>query len=291
MRPLLDAKTAIVAHDAGAANIIVAWLSEASAREIGAVMRGPAERIWQERFPDIGLARDLDTAIQGAHRIVTGTGWQSDLEHGARVAVAQSGKASVAVIDHWVNYRERFVRDAVEQLPDEIWVTDDYALRMGRDAFPPGMKIEQFENTYLANTVRKVRDIDRDAKDILYIAEPILALWDDRAGGEFQALDYFLAHRSRLDIDPALPIRIRLHPSEPKDKYDKWIAAQRAPVVVDREPDLAHAIAGARWVAGCHSYAMVVALEAGRRVVSTLPPWAPPCPLPHDEIIHLRNME
>ena len=37
---------------------------------------------------------------------------------------------------------------------------------------------------------------------------------------------------------------------------------------------------GARWVVGCESQALVVALAAGRQVWSSLPPWAPPCRLP-----------
>ena len=31
-------------------------------------------------------------------------------------------------------------------------------------------------------------------------------------------------------------------------------------------------------------------LAAGRKVASTLPPWAPRCHLPHNELIHLRDL-
>jgi hypothetical protein len=35
---------------------------------------------------------------------------------------------------------------------------------------------------------------------------------------------------------------------------------------------------------------MVIALAAGRKVVCTLPPWAPECTLPHDGLIHLKKI-
>jgi len=42
-------------------------------------------------------------------------------------------------------------------------------------------------------------------------------------------------------------------------------------------------------VVGCESFALVVALAAGRRVCSTLPPWAPPCRLPQPGIVRLAD--
>jgi hypothetical protein len=42
---------------------------------------------------------------------------------------------------------------------------------------------------------------------------------------------------------------------------------------------------------GCESMALVVALAAGREVFSSLPPWAPPCRLPHAGVrrLHTRS--
>ena len=86
-------------------------------------------------------------------------------------------------------------------------------------------------------------------------------------------------------------IALRPHPSDLPGKYDQWIAAHpEFSVSIDDSPDLACAIARAQCVVGCQTYAMVVALEAGKKVVSSLPPWAPPCCLPHSEILMLAAM-
>ena len=59
---------------------------------------------------------------------------------------------------------------------------------------------------------------------------------------------------------------------------------------LDESADLAEAIGRVSYVAGCETYAMVIALAAGRKVVCTLPPWAPECTLPHDGLIHLKKI-
>ena len=58
---------------------------------------------------------------------------------------------------------------------------------------------------------------------------------------------------------------------------------------MDNSPSLALSISKAKWVAGCESYALVVALASGRNVYCALPPWAPTCRLPHPGITHLKN--
>ena len=93
-----------------------------------------------------------------------------------------------------------------------------------------------------------------------------------------------------LRLPPGAQVRLRPHPSDPPGKYDGWIARHADRACLDDAADLAGAIGGCAWVAGVESFALVVALEAGRRVVVTLPPWAPPCRLPHRGLLHLREL-
>lgn len=286
--PRFSADTAIVAHDAGAANLILAWLDERDARAVTACFEGPARELWQIRFPDIVLSNDIEQAMHEAGRLVTGTGWQSDLEHRARCLARQRRMPSAAVIDHWVNYRQRFVRGDEECLPDEVWVGDSDARRIAQVELPATVTVREFENTYLARTAAAVRPVSKKG-DVLYVAEPIIADWGCD-GGEFIALDYFMAQRERAGITLDRLVRLRPHPAEPWGKYDAWVARHGHDVVLDDRADLVRSLGDARWVVGCHSFAMVVALAAGRTVISSLPPGSPPCPLPQQEIVHLRNI-
>ncbi|MBA2919759.1 hypothetical protein GON01_08645 [Sphingomonas sp. MAH-20] len=282
----LASPIAIVAHDAGAANIIVNWVDAAIAKSCRPVMEGPALKIWRERFPD-HLPCSLSEALGSAASMISGTGWASDLEHEARAAARHAGIHSVAVIDHWLNYRARFSRSGIEVLPDEIWVTDKYAYVLARDIFRD-VPVQQKPNLYLDRQA-KAAGPRPDNGDLLFVAEPARSEWGRGRAGEFQALDYLTQHAGAAGIPSDCPMRLRPHPSDPPGKYDAWINSHPN-WCLDDSRDIAEAIRGARWVAGLQSFALVVAIAADRPALSALPDHAPACALPHDKVVHLRRL-
>ncbi len=289
----LTATTSVVCHDAGAANVILAWIRAQRDCNWRITMQGPAAKIWLAQ--DIPIAESYQTieqALEGADVLLSGTSWASALEHEARRQAKARGLKTIAVIDHWVNYKERFIRKGEIILPDEIYVTDEYALLEAKRCFPD-LRIQIKHNLYQEELVRKISPLSSLDDEVLYVLEPILgAEWCKEPAGEFQALDYFIANISRLGIRRNAKIRIRPHPSDASGKYDEWLASHRElNVVLDDSPTLALAIGKAKWVVGCETYAMVVALFAGRKVVSTLPPWAHRCRLPYSAITSLRDLE
>lgn len=313
MMEMLARPLTVVAHDAGAANHIFAWLSD---EKPTLCLEGPARALWfaglhrsgqtlaeksgmphepdihQSPFTKSGLA----TAISGALTVITGTGWECSLEHDARRLARDRDIRSIAVIDHWINYSERFVRNGEQVLPDEIWVSDPYAAEIAHAAFPTVRVIQQ-ANAYLAGLVAEVVSCQQPAfvqgnDRVLYVLEPIRHVWGELAElGEFQALDYFIAQRKRACVAPDAEIRLRPHPSDPPGKYDVWLNKQtNLRVNLDRSSTLAEALAWSNVVVGCQTYAMVLALACGRTVISSIPPWASPCILPQPGIRHLLRL-
>lgn len=286
----LPAPVAIVCHDAGAANLIFAWAEREGSHRLRSYAEGPAALLWKRRFREKPLAPSLEAALDGAASVLSGTGWNSDLEHRARIAARERGLPSVAAVDHWVNYRERFERDGKTVLPDGIWVADEYALGRLRALFP-NLPVGLRPNHYLEEEAALARGFQPDPRRILYVLEPARSDWGRGRPGEFQALDYFIEHHAALDLEAGAYLRLRPHPSDPERKYDKWLAAHGPlDAALDRSSSLAEAIGRSGWVVGAQSFAMVVALAAGRRVASTLPPWAPPCKLPQRGIVRLSSM-
>ncbi len=277
---------AIVAHDAGAANILFAWLNQSESRDWRPAMAGPAAPLWRARFPDMPLL-DLDAALTGVATLLSGTGWASDVEHDARRRARIAGVRSIAVVDHWVNYRARFQRAGEEVLPDEIWVADAYAAAEARRAIPE-VPVHEHPNCYLTDQALAAGPRPEDG-DVLFVAEPARSDWGRGVPGEFQTLDYLVEHSSIAGIDPSMPLRIRPHPSDPAGKYDAWIAAHPG-ARIDVSSNMGAALASATWVAGLQSFALVIAMAAGREVICALPPAAPACPLPHRGIVHLRDL-
>ena len=294
--------TAIVAHDAGAAYHIIAWLQTglldpATSR---LCFSGPAAAAYQKVDAKVTYY-SLDEALDQAGRLISGTGWSSDIEHRARQQAASQAIPSIAVIDHWVNYRERFIRGGQEQLPDTLWVTDHYAASRAREVFPERV-VEQQNNAFLQQQLGEIAQwqgtVPATSESLLFVMEPIRNQWGEQEGkngeeepGELQALAYFLANQQRVLADNSPHLIIRPHPSDPPGKYQQWLAKNPAAnIEVNESASLAELIAGASIVVGCETYAMIVALAAGKKVISALPPWAPPCVLPHREILHLKSL-
>lgn len=283
----LPGPLAVACHDAGGANAVLAMLAqEDSSAAVRAFMTGPALAAWHSRFGDAGLFATVDEALDGAASLLSGTGWASDVEHAARIAAKARGLPSAAMLDHWVNYPPRFMRAGETVLPDQVWVTDDDALRIARRDLP-GADIRLKPNHYMREQLAAVRP-PGEAPVLLYLLEPARDNWGRDGAGEFQALDYFMLRQPLPGVPAGTRILLRPHPSDPPDKYDVWLAGAGPGVALDKSSTLAEALSVARWVAGCESYAMAVALEAGRTVFSTLPPWAPQCRLPQAGIVHLR---
>jgi hypothetical protein len=294
----LEFPLAIAAHDAGAANHIIAWLKDLpndQVNQIDACVAGPALSLWLKAFPDSKISTIPDS-LSDAKLLISGTGWQSSLEHEARKLARNLGIKSVAVIDHWTNYRDRFIRDREKVLPDEIWVTDAYAKKLAENHFPR-LPIVQLPNLYLESIVAEVHlqeasVIKSAATRLLYVLEPIRQVWGtgDQLG-EFQALDFFIKNINLLVVGEHLLIKLRPHPSDSIGKYSQWIESQKnLDISLDNSLTLAESIAWSDIVVGCQTYAMVVALAAGRRVICSIPPSVATCVLPQTEIIKLADL-
>lgn len=281
---------AVVAHDAGAAYHIIEWLA-LETPVCRPCVAGPAAELWRRRFPEQPSADSLERALVGARAVLTGSGWASDLEHRARAAGRAAGLPTVAVLDHWVNYPMRFERNGERVLPDEAWVTDDWAAELARRCVP-GLTVRQKPNSYLAAAARDVTPLAADTCGTLFLLEPVRDDWG-RGGehGEFQALEYFLQRRGALGIAPGEPVRLRPHPSDPPGKYDAWLTRHSGEgVCMDDSATLSAAISRSHRTVGIQSFALVVADAAGRQAVSALPPWAPALCLPQPGILQLRRL-
>ncbi len=264
--------------------MIAAWVDAASSPPERVIAAGPAAAIWRARFGDKVELGDDPAALDSMASVLSGTGWASDLEHRARIAAAEAGIQSVAVIDHWVNYAMRFERHGAVQLPDTIWVGDEDAAAIARAEFPD-LTVERHSNLYLAEQAREAGPVP-DNGDVLFLLEPARSDWGKDRPGEFQALDYLIERREAAGIPTETPIRVRPHPSDPAGKFDAWIETHPG-TVLDSSPDMGSALAKARWVVGMNSAGLFIALKAGRTVISALPPHAPPCVLPHAAITRL----
>ena len=295
---VLKSPVAVVCHDAGAANLVFAWLRHwcetglLAEHSFKLVLQGPALKAWHYQpvpFPEVQIHTTLDDALVGCQCVLTGTGWASELEHQARQLAKRLGISSIAVIDHWVNYAERFERNKEVLLPDHIWVSDHYAEGLAKDLFKY-TPVLILPNLYLSNLVKKIPPVPKDCCNLLYVLEPVRNDWGRGVPGEFQALDYFVQNLAQVVGAQPVQITLRPHPSDPLGKYSAWIQANSSlDIRLDSQMDLNDSIAQARWVVGVESFALVVANAAGRETFSSLPPWAHRRRLPSDAVFQINT--
>jgi len=295
----LGAPVAVICHDSGGAEILSSYLARSSIPPL-LVLDGPAVGVFERKLRGIEQTH-LDDALNRAAWVLAGTSWQSDLEWNAIERARRAGRFTVAFLDHWINYEERFVRRGQRVLPDEIWVGDQYAAEIARATFA-SHSIKVLENPYFEDVRRefaalKVANSPRHfAKRVLYVCEPMREhglrhYGDERYFGyvEEEAVQYFLDHVN--GIAPRVErVVIRSHPSEPAGKYAWTLQQRRFKVELSRNGPLIGEIAAADVIVGCESMAMVVALIGGKRVISAIPPGGRSCALPHPQIEKLQEL-
>ncbi len=292
-------KTAVVCHDAGGAEVVSSYVRHHNIDSLF-VLEGPALKVFQRKLGSIKISSLKDAIYQSAS-VLCGTSWQSDIEFNAIKLARELEKSSVAFLDHWVNYQDRFIRFGETVLPDKIWVGDMIAESIAKRAFP-NTSIVLIDNPYLQDIKNELHNyqIGRLCMDesisVIYICEPIsthakLRYGDARYWGyvEEDALRFFLSNISIFGKS-INKILIRPHPSEPIGKYN-WLQKEfKLPIQLGGSHSLAEEIANSDLVAGCQSMGMVVGLIAGKKVVSCIPPGGRSCVLPHKEIVHLKNI-
>jgi len=288
---------AIVAHDAGAASQILAWLKTGllNINHCKFCLEGPAAKLFQVKIPNLKII-SLEDVLIGAEVLLTGSGWSSSLEHNARMFAKNNFIKSISVLDHYVDYRERFVRDNTEVLPDIIWVSDKYAYLEAKRCFP-NIEIVEQRNDYIKSQIDEVLNYNvvnhKDVTNVLYLLEPLRDPWANIGkAGEFQALDFFIKSIPNLNFGENISIILKPHPSDPLDKYDQWVSSlSLSDIYIEKKKSLPSLLAWSDVVVGCETYAMVVALAVNKRVISSLPKNAPNCRLPFDKIERLNQIQ
>jgi len=297
-----DSKTPlwlVVSHDAGGAEIVSSWVRAHPENRFIFILEGPAVKIFEQKMGEIEnfSAQELNKLTVSVDHVLTGTSWASDLEKKAVLLAKTRGTRVASYIDRWDNYPERFILNGEQILPDEIWVGDNEGLQLANAHFP-GKNIRLEPNLYLQEILNEIGskghpDFRHDEIRVLYVCEPIKDHAKRQYGdedywgyNEYDAMRYFFRKIKLVEgAKGNIVIRVRLHPSERRDKYDEILESSDGyGVHLSFESSLVEDCVWADRVVGCQNMAMVVSLLAGREVYCSIPPGGEKCGLPHREI-------
>ena len=292
----------IVCHDSGGAEIVSSYVLLNNI-EVKYCLEGPAVKVFERKLGNIKNNSLLDM-IDGVDWVLCGTSWQSNLEWDAIQEAKKQKRKVVSFLEHWGNYLERFNRNGIEILPDEIWVGDIYAQKIARDSFPD-TKVKLLENPYLAEVKLLLGRVKPKEKIInqniaLFLCENksehmLFQHGDVNYLGytEHDALQLFIDNMERIDKNISVLI-IRPHPSEknPEEKY-AWVKnypmQKSCNIQFSEEVSLIQDIMDCDIVAGAETMAMVVGLTLEKRVISSIPKKGKKCVLPFSDIEHISD--
>ena len=289
---------AVICHDAGGAELISGWL-EYNRRDFVVYLDGPAKKIFKKKFHSLKFV-SLNEIYNDFDEVLFGSSWQSNLEKSVIKKCKKKQIKTIVFIDHWVNYIERFRYYGKVMVPDEIWVSDEYAYNIAYDLFA-NSKVILKKNYYLNHEIKKIKDLSSYRKYLpcaLYVCEPIKEHALKQSGNsrewgydENDALKYFIDNISILD-KTVQKIIIRPHPSESIKKYDWALNYKKIniPIFIGGKKSLCEEISESQVVIGCESMAMVVGLMSGKKVITSIPPYGRTCMLPHKNIYTIEQL-
>ncbi len=267
----------VFAHDAGYGEIVAAYiLANKKKYNFTSYAAGPAAKIFSDKkikFSPVSDNRAVIARIIDEHKAVSfvllGTGWMTKIDSTACVEAKKAGLRTVVYLDSWVDFPTRFgypKKGWKQNLPDELWAGDRYALMSAKKSFSP-VPVTLVPNEYFKSALLRLKSVaSRGTKHVLFLSRRGL-----ESGSMFLMLCAELAKRPK---PPA--VVIRFHPADNARRYDSVIKryAGRLTITKSRNADIVRDLTAASAVIGAETVAMAVSALAGIKTVSVLPPGA-----------------
>lgn len=287
----------IVANDAGGAELLAAFVAEYDS-DYMFTLAGPAVEIFKRKF---GAIRNLplESTVRNSDKVITGTGWQTDLEWNAIRLSLSAGIAVAALLDSWENYEARFERNSQSIFPNEMWVVDEIAKNIAESTFPNiPVRLISLESRY-SSLIAEYSNMRGEFKQeplgkVLFISDNISDAvatqgLPDRGYTDLGSLEFLLMHLSKLP-NAIEPITIRPHPSESIMSWQATIAAYQGRLRLSSTSNLIQEFAEHEFVVGSNSNALVKAAICGKKTFSAIPNTNVSTSLPEMGIQLLRDL-
>lgn len=261
-------KIGVVAFDAGGGEQI-SWLLQELQQPILVHLGGPARALFERSQLKYSTAEKLEQ-VSNCDLIMTGSGWMTNLELSAIDLARKRGIPCLTILDHWINFRERFQRAGQnEVLPQFIGVTNSLALQKAQKIFPnnPIWLLPDFQIVHHRRILSK---ITRQENNLLVVLEPPSHHPLDSLSPNNsieRLIEKSIAMKITKNMDSLI---VRLHPSQSHlsdlgfraDLYADEIKFSNYPSLLE---DLTHSSI----VVGISSYALYIASMCGLETYSS----------------------
>jgi RimJ/RimL family protein N-acetyltransferase len=254
MKLLKSRKIGIVAHDPGGANQII-WLIKKLNSEILAYLSGPAVNIFarsQILFKSVSNQSELKTC----DLVITGSSSTQDFEKNVIRYLRREEIPNLTVLDHWVNYSNRFNPDAT---PSVFATTNEEAFELAKNKFK-NSQVFLLPDLQLLTYKKVIRNFKSREDFVLVLLEPI-----SDSNGEFsctidtinEMVDFSIRLNKVRNLDGII---LRLHPSQQNNANLRLHLTGMYPnTTISLNEDLIDDLLISRIAIGANSYALYLA--------------------------------
>jgi hypothetical protein len=276
---------AVISHDAGASELLCAFIREhqsAAQWHIFAAIPSPMATICERNalplIPIGDAAEQLETLRPDA--LLFGTGWQERVERPYVRYCKTHHIPTVAFLDHWSNYRERFGYPEAEwemNLGDFTALSDEKAFGLAVElGLPHPVALSNYYLLHFLDAAQK-RSVSPN-ENLLFLSEPTDAVAKRTYGDpnywgftQYTALEDILKNFERFGCRG---LTVRLHPSETSSGYKALLKKYphiRVQINDAKTFALTDQLLAAKLIIGFDTMALYSAALLGKAVVSYLP--------------------
>lgn len=278
-------KISVVSHDAGCSELLCALIDHertCAKWHIYTTATSPMASVCSKYALPFEVITDPVRQLESdtPDLLLFGTGWQERIERPFVNHCKKHRIPTVAFLDHWSNYRERFGfpdKGWEENLGDFTALSDPKAFELAQNhGLPSTLKMV---NHYLINTLKNASRVKFTSKNtLLFLSEPTASVAQKTYGDpiywgftQFSALEEIL---NRFDDFGCDTLTIRLHPSDTAEGYRELLDRFRhIPVSIYHswEIDLNAQLMESKIVIGFDTMALYIGALLGKSVISYLP--------------------
>ncbi len=279
-----------VIKDAGSANQIIHFINNSNINNYKIYALSPARDLWINKNGTQNLIENHQELIDSCDAVLIGTGFPGE-EIKILKELNRKNKYTIALIDHWTNYKLRFLYNENYEFPQTIWVTDKHALKIAQNEFDKNIPICLIPNFYLNDSLKLISKIKQKKGNFLYLSEPLNGSWSKSGSCNKDAINFCLEKINNGKFGIIKKFFLRPHPSQSINDFS-WLLNKEFSfqIIIDNKNELYKDIGNAEFIAGCDTYALVISKESSKKTFFSLPTWAPKSKLPYKEIKYLRDV-
>ncbi len=257
----------IVANDAGGAEQI-SWLLRELSQPIFAHLNGPAKAVFERNQTKFSPVKEVER-VMDCDLLITGSGWMSEIELSAIHLARMRGTPCLTILDHWVNYRERFQRFGQSEVrPQMIGVTNSFALEKAQEVFSqnPIWLIPDFQIRHYQSVIHATVS---EPNNILVLLEPS-AIQDSRLHSVNSPTEELINKSIIVGRERQFDrVIVRLHPAQASTSwlgFDPSLFANE--IEFSDKQSLLEDLLHCKAVIGISSYALYIAAMCGKETYS-----------------------